>query len=286
MENIIVLYWKEGSGGDFLVNMFAHDNRYTTTYEHMELDNQGRTVPSKPKKMFEPFGGPQEIFDPWSCFGHIEAQKILGKKLIVPTHRIETVKLFKEMLSDKCTTIGIDCPKHTWPFVLKNRVKKLLVNDKNTEKHYPAKLVKKFKQKKIYEWYLMIEQLKYYDNTEFVKQDYDFNITLDFQEILIGNFAVFEQYLDKEVCKPVLDQWVSKQEMLSSCISTLDEDIKDILGYNAKAIRHINLADIQLQNVDKALLTFFLDKHNISFKGIDTLEDLKYFLRSTGTSFK
>jgi hypothetical protein len=56
MENIIVLYWKEGSGGDLLINMFAHDNRYTTTYEHMELDNQGRTVPSKPKKMFEPFG--------------------------------------------------------------------------------------------------------------------------------------------------------------------------------------------------------------------------------------
>ncbi len=268
MNNVIVLYWQPGSGGDTVQQMLSMDPRFQTIIEKFNLNDQGRTTATVLPWFINNFShaAGQWLWRSWSesdldvlsTWPDIKS----GTTLILPTHSAEQASWLKANISGS-RVAAITYPNSMYHCVLTNWCKKVAADDPAVIKNYQSRLHKNLKDNGQLGVVIMKDQLEFGSNLlSTVLPEWDINISLE--RLLIGDARILQTIgLDINLSQSVLDFWVQKQKRLYKNQWPISEPLRQALGYNSLAPDQSD-ADLTLDQYDKILIKSWCKRHMIS----------------------
>ena len=278
MNNVIILCWQPGSGGDTVQRLLGTDPKFKTVVEKFNLTKAGRTQPCiNPwfKDNFSHTPG-QWLWRSWSNDDlellHTWPNLQAFQTLILPTHSADQARWLKNNLSGSIV-VGITYSESMFYCVLNNWCTKIALDDPEVMKNYNSKVHQYLDKKGHLGTVIFKDQLVFGSNIPTsALPEWDINISLE--KLLIGDIAILKQIdLDTTLCQPVLDQWMQKQKKLFKNQWSICDQLKQALGHNTFAPLQYNTADINLDYYDKILLRSWCRRNQIPVPNepIDTL---------------
>lgn len=281
MTTALILYWEQGSCGDFVQSLLLADrDRYTGIVDTFDADSQGRIVPTPSKFFKENFKHTQYQYTRTWTVDECNAIKNISdhKLFVIPTHRQDQVEFLKSQWPD-CLTVGITYPKNCFMLVLKNWCKKVGWAVPAINNAYNQPVHQLFKSKGVFGEFILKEQLKHGADIR-SHVDCEFDICVNLEDLYAGNLSsVLSLTADTNQAMTLYQQWISKQNVLHRYRFNTAPELKTALGYNTKVDTDFE-SDVDLDQYDNILIQHYCQTHNINAPTFTTLSQANNFFKT------
>lgn len=289
MNNVLILYWEPGTGGDTVQKLFSMDPKFCTVVEDFQLEKSGRTsikilpwfqdnFPHTPKAWYvrQWTLADLELMDSWPDWP-------ADSTLILPTHRPDQARWLKTNIPNS-SILGICYTKNLFQCVLSQRCKKIADFDVAISQHYTTPFFEKLRTHKVFGAYVLKDQLKFGSSLpQEVLPVWDYN--LPFEQLLVGNISTLQQTgLDIDLVSDTLLSWCQQQKTLYRQQWQMNKGLRSALGFNCHAPLAQNL-QLELDEYDRIFINHWLVQNRLprSANKLSTLHQANDYFENLNT---